>query len=676
MMRPVWLAGSCLLLLAGCATPPEFPWENAQLRELTSPALRKFENREALDDYLREFSAIAEANHVWWAQALTLDSTQLLAQLDTVQTEPQCDPEIEDCGEEFVTVTAQRVAANASITNNQEASVDEGDIVKTFDRFLIVLQDGRLFSIDTGASASNLALVDRIDVYRDPEVFTWYDELLIHDDVIVVTGYSYEQDATELSVFEIDANGIFDHRVTYFIGSDDYYSGENYASRLVDGSLVLYTPIDLVEYLPDDDLVFPRIRHWTEESGYSEWQPLFGAEDIYRPILQSLEPVVHTVTVCPISLEQDWDCDSTGFIGPWQRELYVTAEHAYLWNTSAVYDWFSWQDVEDCSATAPTLGYEPAPAALYRIPLTGGEREATAVLTAGVPDDQFSLDARENEFLALLHWVPGYCDWDYDAVPMRYLRFPTSAFGTTVRELPSRSYHDVPAPTGRGIENRFAEDYLVYSGSQGRWMAYWDGDQYDYTSTELIVVPIHDPNRLRTIPLAHSAERVERFGDNIVVNGYQFNTGLSISTLDLRDNDPHLADQTYLDRVLESEGRSHAFNYSVESDGSGVMGFPTLFKDTDDSWFWDKPSNVHFLRVDPDLLIRPSGYLEAYEDAEDPSYSCDVSCYDWYGNARPIFFRDRVFALSGTELIEGRFVGGQITEIGRVNMTATPLNSR
>lgn len=206
-------------------------------------------------------------------------------------------------------------------------------------------------------------------------------------------------------------------------------------------------------------------------------------------------------------------------------------------------------------------------------------------------------------------------------------------------------------------------------------MAYWD-DENEYTSTELIIVPIHNPNELRTIPLAHSAERVELFGENIVVDGYQFNTGLSITTLDLRDDEPHLADQTYLDRVLESEGRSHAFNYLVETDGSGVMGFPTLFKEPGNRRFWDRPSNVHFLQVDSDLRIRPSGYLEAYENAEDPNYSCDVSCYDWYGNARPIFFRDRIFALSGTELIEGRFVGGQMTEIGRVNMTATPLSPR
>jgi hypothetical protein len=40
---------------------------------------------------------------------------------------------------------------------------------------------------------------------------------------------------------------------------------------------------------------------------------------------------------------------------------------------------------------------------------------------------------------------------------------------------------------------------------------------------------------------------------------------------------------------------------------------------------------------------------------------------DWYGNARPIFYRGRVFALLGYELIEGRIDGASIAEIGRTD---------
>jgi hypothetical protein len=51
-------------------------------------------------------------------------------------------------------------------------------------------------------------------------------------------------------------------------------------------------------------------------------------------------------------------------------------------------------------------------------------------------------------------------------------------------------------------------------------------------------------------------------------------------------------------------------------------------------------------------------------------YSCAVSCVDWYGNSRAIFTGGRIFALMGTELVEGRLSSGRIGELGRLDLTA------
>ena len=48
---------------------------------------------------------------------------------------------------------------------------------------------------------------------------------------------------------------------------------------------------------------------------------------------------------------------------------------------------------------------------------------------------------------------------------------------------------------------------------------------------------------------------------------------------------------------------------------------------------------------------------------------CKASCTDWYGNARPIFYGPRIFALMGYELVEGREEDGQIREIARLDFT-------
>jgi hypothetical protein len=47
---------------------------------------------------------------------------------------------------------------------------------------------------------------------------------------------------------------------------------------------------------------------------------------------------------------------------------------------------------------------------------------------------------------------------------------------------------------------------------------------------------------------------------------------------------------------------------------------------------------------------------------------CVASCVDWYGNARPLFFDDRLFALLGYEIIEGRLEDDGIREIRRATM--------
>jgi len=672
-MDRLTLVGACVVIVSACAATVTLPgdptrtgavppWFDTSLDFLVADSLRRFSSSAELEAYRKRLREAAAQRGAWWARAVVSGPQQLSAATAAVE----CSPLVEDClgPLEEIAVTASR-ASPPSITNNQEPGVDEGDIVKQYGRFLIVLHDGRLFSIDTGAAPGAMSLIDRVDVYRSPELGTWYDELLITDDRLIVTGYDYRTDASELALFRIDSSGVITHDATFFLESDDYYSSENYASRVVDGNLVLYTPLYLTDRDDDDPLEFPRLRRWTRAEGYSEWQPLFAPTDVYLPIQRTVDPVVHAVSVCPLA-EGAFRCRSTGIIGPSSREFYVSPEHAYLWVSSEqdLYDY-----VDDCRGDRPRRDARPIPAALYRISLADGG--ATAVFTSGVPKDQFSLDARDRQFLALLWWIPGDCVPDED-YPLRYARIPTGAFSSTPTSLPRDHYYALPIPSGSGIENRFTEKYLVYGGSDGRWAAYWDDG--DYPATDLIAVPVDAPDALTTVPLLHSVERVEVFGDNVVVDGYRGNApGLNVSTIDLRRR-PQVGDSAFLDRVLESEGRSHAFNGLADADGGGIFGLPTVFRQL--SRYRDEGSNIHFFTVEPTLDIRVAGYVAPDPSAMGADYECEVSCIDWYGNARPIFMNDRVFALSSVELIEASFINGQVRERQRVSLTGIPLYRR
>ena len=88
----------------------------------------------------------------------------------------------------------------------------------------------------------------------------------------------------------------------------------------------------------------------------------------------------------------------------------------------------------------------------------------------------------------------------------------------------------------------------------------------------------------------------------------------------------------------------------------GRAGYKHLFESS---------AAILFLRNDS-LQFREVGELGSQpERAVDDQ--CRASCVDWYGNARPLFLRGRVFALLGYEIVEGKLDDGRIHELRRVN---------
>jgi hypothetical protein len=184
--------------------------------------------------------------------------------------------------------------------------------------------------------------------------------------------------------------------------------------------------------------------------------------------------------------------------------------------------------------------------------------------------------------------------------------------------------------------------------------------------------------------IRHSVIRAEQAGNDIVITGYRRTGGLLVTLIDL-DGRPRIASSLQLHGRWESEGRSHAFNSRIEADGSGLMGLPTIpAQKWDDRAPWrSSASDLTFLEVSKRGELSSAGELlrrvdyDKDEDGDDDGiagYSCEVSCIDWYGNARPIFTDGRIFGLTGTELIEGRIARGTISEVQRLNiaLSASP----
>ena len=713
MARNGWLIGALALAASStCAVHAAPP----SLESFTSPTLTRFSGEAEFDAYVaalratwRERWSFARRGPVRFAQDQVDDGA---VRDDSPQ--PLCPEDNPDClaagdderGSGSIMVTGSRIAPrNASITNNQMQGVDEGDILKQIGRFLVILSDGRIFTIDTRPDGRpGLALASRIDVYLDPEIDTWYDEMLVFGDRILVAGYSYDEGHTVLSVFRLGGDGRLAREGTFTRRTNDYYSATNYATRLVGDSLVVYSIYNIEEWdgleapfglasmqrwLPGAPQRRPVRRYQDRREGDDSppGPPLVGATEVYRPVRLETRPSIHAFSVCPLgplAERQALECRTTGFVGPEAAEWYVTADEALLWAVDV-------HRPEGRCEGEPASHDEVLPAVLFRVPHDGG---APGVAGArGLPFDQFSLQANDGRLRALVDRTSARCYRSYNTpvVPW-YFESQLSALSSTYRELPRSHYAAVPNPGTRHIANRFTERHLVYGGLSGyrRGLPDFDPDDYDddddaraerrriFARPPAYAVPAGRPDEVRQLDIGHNVIRAERYGDSdIVLTGYRDRRGLSISLIDL-DGAPRIGSSIQLNGRFESEGRSHAFNSLHEPDGSGMMGLPTRPRDEGRPSWRSRASDISFLSVSGDHRLGDLGLLTSsivYDHGRWPDededglegYECEVSCIDWYGNSRPIFTDGRIFALVGGELVEGRRGPRRMVELRRLD---------
>ncbi len=685
-----------------------FPFEDKLLDRVTAPGLETFGSDSAFARYREKLDDIKDDTDANWAGL----SRPILIAAATAQNtvEDEC-MDAANCPEEAgadVVVTGTRVSrpmqsvatavstvTGTSITNVQTSGVDEGDIVKQIGDHLLVLQDGRIFAINM----KNMKLTDRHDVYRKDEKgrevgADWYDEMLVQGDHILITAYSYRDDASEISVFKLDqASGKVSPRGVFLISSDDYYDVDNYATRIIGDRLVIYTPYELEQF--EDAKDRPYLRRWSSAEARKDDQqrgkPLLDARNIYRPVLRTAEPYVHSISICPLGdfqKTQALTCQSTGFVGPRGAEMFVSNDNIYLWNapTNEAND----VSRNDCIANWDWNKPYPAlpraerkdvmPGAVYRLPVRGGE--ATVIGVSGVPYDQFSMDERDGHFRALADWRTMRCgDSDNAPAEVAFLSVHQSAFSTDFLPLWDSQFHPVPSPNKRVVENRFADDWLVYGGRDSWRSNPPDMEDEDQAAlyaqgARLVAVPVKKPRSAQVIDLPHNIIRTERLGNDMIVNGYRDDKGLNMTLIGL-DKTAKITSSLFLDKRYESEGRSHAFNATLDTSGAGIIGVPTV-KRSDDSGrsYWrSDSSDISFITKAPVGTLDNAGALIAIPQDQvetHPDYRCEVSCIDWYGNSRPIFTGGRIFGLMGTALVEAEMVDGAVKEKARVDLT-TPL---
>lgn len=536
------------------------------------------------------------------------------------------------------------------ITNNQEANVDEGGIVKVRGDILVILRRGRLFTVSL--ARGGMRPIHAINAFP-PGVSgegDWYDEMLLHGDRVIVVGYSYARGGTEVNRFRLGRDGRLSFEDAYHLRSNDYYSSRNYASRVIGNRLVFYAPLYL-DWRRDPLEALPGIRKWEGDAIGQRFRPIATARQIFiAPAMRGDKrrqvTTLHSVTSCDLTA-RELACSAVGVLGPESRSFYVAAGAVYLWTG----DYWS-----------PGSRRQPN-AVLYRLPL---DREPPSAIRArGFPVDQFSFreDAADGMLNVLVRAQSGGDAMggpEMSAGRASLLRLPIAEFGDGSETVPDSRYRPLPELRGDAwsFHNRFVGDHVLYGGG-----AFGEAHRSDI----VVAVPVRGGEAVE-LPVSHSVERIEALGGDALVVGSGADESLGFTAIELTGRRPRVGDLFRLPAASEGETRSHAFFFRPDSaDGaSGILGLP-IARDAEPAYrrFFGSAASMLFLRRD-ERRFAPAGELAAQLRGVADDH-CHASCTDWYGNARPIFLGGRIFALLGYELVEGRLEGGRIGEARRVN---------
>ncbi|MBK7583886.1 MAG: beta-propeller domain-containing protein [Myxococcales bacterium] len=534
-------------------------------------------------------------------------------------------------------------SSDESVTNTQHAGVDEGGIVKLHGNHLVVLRRGRLFTVSVGGG--ELAPISAVNAFGpdiDPSG-TWYDEMLVGDNSVVVVGYSYSRGGTELGLFDLDGAGKLAYRATYHLRSNDYYSSRNYASRLIGDKLIFYTPLYLSVGDDNPFQSFPALRKWRKGAKDTDFRRIVSATRVYRPIQKSSSLTLHTVTVCDLA-KRELACEATAVLGPAGRVFYVSPGSVYVWASD-------YEQVGDRSLPR---------AVVYRMPLDGSG--PSALEASGSPVDQFSFLEDPEGYLNVLVRADAAGDgmWNAEVTggDVALMRVRLESFSDGADKVPASRYRSLPKPKGYTFQNRFVGKYLLYGTGSG-----W-GEPESVERGGLVAYRYDGSAAPARLPLSHGVDRIEALGVDAVVIGTD-GKDLHFSPIALGQR-PSVAKRYTRKDASQGELRSHGFFYKPLDEKSGMLGLPVAEAGRPGYEHLTQGSaSVLFLRNDL-LRFTELGTLGARpeQSADD---GCRASCVDWYGNARPLFLRGRVFALLGYELVEGDVGDGRIREKRRVS---------
>jgi hypothetical protein len=248
---------------------------------------------------------------------------------------------------------------------------------------------------------------------------------------------------------------------------------------------------------------------------------------------------------------------------------------------------------------------------------------------------------------------------EHGAGSMALLRVKLSNFGDARKVAHHRDYRALPEVPGYNLQNRYIGNWLLYGNAN------FNASTGNNKPISAVAVRYADRALApSTLALPHGVERIESLGSDAVLIG-SAGADLHFSSVRLAATAQTVSRFVQAD-ATQGETRTHGFFYRAGgARGEGVIGLPIVGQRLQGMQRYTGGSAAVLFVRNQSLELLPMGRLQAH--GTQTQDGCRASCVDWYGNARPLFLGERVFALMGYELVEGAVQGAQVSELRRVS---------
>lgn len=208
------------------------------------------------------------------------------------------------------------------------------------------------------------------------------------------------------------------------------------------------------------------------------------------------------------------------------------------------------------------------------------------------------------------------------------------------------------------MQNRFVGNYVLY-GSGSTW---WRSNMVE----RRVLAHNIALDRTQSVALEHGVDRIEPMDRDAVIVGGDGHNNLHFTALALNDT-AQIGGSFSRPNASQGETRSHGFFYLPSGDRRGMLGLP-LRRGAERGYrqLWSGLAQC-FFPPSTRCAFASFGSLAAQSPRRGFNDQCVASCTDWYGNARPIFYRGRILALMGYELIQGALADNRLHERSRLN---------